>query len=255
MQVRLFFCSYLVLAMVFNSVDAKGQEHDINLRMKEGFYTEVKGGMYKPRPLDQDFKGYSIKNSALFEIRGGYNFKNFALDLAVTHGPQNKIFLPYINLEEVPGTPINYRHYSKVEFTAVTLNAYYNIAEYKGFTPYVGLGAGMSRNKLHDIKSYADFDLNPDPDRFGSTPGVYHFNQLSKGATATSFAWQVMVGSRVALTKSLEFSAEYKYMDLGKFKQGTTGTLFTTPPTPWLLNADRSKFRVNTFLVGIRYYF
>lgn len=80
----------------------------------------------------------------------------------------------------------------EVESNSVMLNAYYDIETGTKVTPYVGVGIGMAHNKV----SAEDYNLSDN-----------------------DFAWQVGVGTSVAITKSLDFDMGYRYKDNGSAKK------------------------------------
>lgn len=82
----------------------------------------------------------------------------------------------------------------EVESNSVMLNAYYDIETGTKVTPYVGVGIGMAHNKV----SAEDYNLSEN-----------------------DFAWQVGVGTSVAITKSLDFDMGYRYKDNGSAKKTT----------------------------------
>jgi len=126
---------------------------------------------------------------------------------------------------------LGYRSKSRVEddfnsldakFSATTLlvNAYYDIGNFNGFTPYIGAGIGISRNKLSDVRLPA-----------GSTSG-----------TKTSFAYALHAGVSYDFTEALSVDASYRYIDLGKGKSG-----------PDVIDID--KLVGHDFRIGLRYRF
>lgn len=84
------------------------------------------------------------------------------------------------------------------EFTAYTgmVNAYWDIANLGGVTPYVGVGAGLTLNNLHDI----------------------NLPTGQRNNTRADFAWAVMAGVQVELSDNVSLDAGYRYIDLGKAK-------------------------------------
>lgn len=87
----------------------------------------------------------------------------------------------------------------------VLINLYYDIETKTAFTPYIGIGAGISRLKG---KSYS-----VEADRYGINSYYY---KGSDSKTKTNFAWQVGVGTSVALTPNFSLDAGYRYFNGGK---------------------------------------
>ncbi len=82
------------------------------------------------------------------------------------------------------------------EFTAYTgmVNLYWDIANFGGITPYVGVGAGLTLNELSNINLPVGQSKN----------------------TRTEFAYALMAGVSVAVSDNLSVDAGYRYIDLGQ---------------------------------------
>jgi opacity protein-like surface antigen len=214
-----------------------------NSTMRTGYYMEIKSGMYQPLKLTKDFVSFKKRRTApTFEARGGYNFGDYAVDAAVAYGSKSALILEETSPHLVPPAYLVYQNYSnshktKAKFLSFTLNGYYNILHYNGFTPYIGGGVGMTRNTLSDINIFTQ---------------VSNTASIRKGRTVTNLTWQLMLGARMSMTRDIELSAEYKYMDLGKIRSGTQMIYATTTTTE---PADLSRLKVSSYLVGLRYYF
>jgi opacity protein-like surface antigen len=219
-----------------------------NSKPREGFYIEAKGGVDKPEKLTEHFKTFDKpKSAAILEVRGGYNFEKFAVDVSIIHSPKNKLTRQTKELIPIITEDSNFKHNSDIKFTAIALNAYYNIIHYKGFTPYIGVGAGISRNTLNKIEVDSDF---PNPG------GPYSPYRIRTGSTTSNFMWQATVGGKYLVNDNFEVSLECKYIDLGKFKTGGSSTNFTPGMTGTTQDPiQTSKLKTYAFLAGIRYYF
>jgi opacity protein-like surface antigen len=243
---RIITTTLLAMSTMLVALGDQAFAADSNLR--EGFYLDVKGGTSKAEALKGSFKQSKLKQSALAEVRTGYNFNQFASDLTFTSGRHYKMHSHSIGInEDVRG--LDFTHQSRVKFNALTVNGYYNIGPFKGITPYVGLGAGAARTRFGDTKVTFARDGQAIP------------YKNKKGSTAHNFVWQAMAGLRFTLTPDLELSLEYKYMDLGKVKtsnryQVTNADYLEEGENPWKQdNVAKGKLRTNNLLVGLRYYF
>ncbi len=109
------------------------------------------------------------------------------------------------------------------------------------FRPYVGLGIGVSRNKMNSLNWF-------DPTCCSGT--------LNSSTTTNSFAWQGSLGAAISLdsvAKGLVLDIMYRYSDLGDFKKAAgfdqvgnfSGSGTTTSAT--------GNIRSNEFLFGIRW--
>ena len=99
----------------------------------DGYYVKGEVGVAMPKKID-DLK---FKKSAIFGIEGGYKMnENFRFGLGI--GLINNIKPKDVDL----GTK------AKINSLILETNAYYDIADFNGFTPYLTAGVGVSRNKL-----------------------------------------------------------------------------------------------------------
>ena len=217
-----------------------------------GSYVEVKAGVSKPRKLDdrqhhEHSIDYNIKNSNVLEVRGGYDFGSFAADLTLAHGMNYKLYKD--DSDKVQTMDANFQHRTKAKYTSVILSGYYNLIKHRYITPYIGLGAGISRNTLNKTEVTSDMDY----DNLTVTPGEFRHLKTRDGATTNNFAWQAMIGARAKVSQSLELSVEYKYTHLGKMLNSRA---YVSNGESYLdKNEENSRFRINNLLVGMRYYF
>ena len=80
---------------------------------------------------------------------------------------------------------------TELETVTVFANAYWDITNYGGFTPYVGGGAGAAFHRLSNITAPLD---------------------ASDGDT-TAFAWNVTAGVSYDITPALKIDVSYRYTD------------------------------------------
>src|SRR5690349_16598082 len=109
------------------------------------------------------------------------------------------------------------------ELQAVTVfaNAYWDITNYGGFTPYVGGGVGAAFHRLSDITAPLD----------------------TSDGDNTSFAWNVTAGVSYDLSPELKIDVSYRYTDLGSAVSGGSVPL------------DVDNLTANEIKIGLRYYF
>ncbi len=108
------------------------------------------------------------------------------------------------------------------------------------FKPYVGAGLGFARNKLDDVSVTDD-----------TAPAALR-NYTLDGARKSSFAWQVMAGTGIAVTEALIVDVGYRYVDAGDVKSGNTltGRLGTVA-----VNQRTADLRTHEVTLGLRYAF
>jgi opacity protein-like surface antigen len=153
--------------------------------------------------------GESLSNTGVGGIGFGYRFSDyvrsdFTLDYEWPGNFKGRLRCPS------PCTGASDPEYSTeyADISAWTglINAYVDIGEYGGFTPYVGAGIGASYLTTSDVHY-----LNPN----GST-GTW------KGTGTWNFAWAVMAGASYAFSKNWLVDLSYRYVDLGDAKSGKT---------------------------------
>jgi opacity protein-like surface antigen len=110
---------------------------------------------------------------------------------------------------------------AELETVTVFANAYWDITNYAGFTPYVGGGLGAAFHRLSDITAPLD---------------------ASDGDT-TAFAWNATAGISYDLSPQLKIDVSYRYTDLGSAISGGSVPL------------EVDDLATNEFKIGLRYYF
>lgn len=207
---KLFMCLLAVLLLSGRSAQAAGAGED-------GFYTRFDAA-YAAAPDRADW-GYVLR--AGFGKRRNDHFRT---EFMLT---RHRHELDGIRREGmVLGA-------SKGRVSAMTAlaNVYWDIFTWKGVTPYIGAGVGVSRNKMTDIAIY---------------PAVL------KGTTKFRLAGQVGAGVGIALPKNLELDLGWTYMDMGNFETKASYN-------PWMADsyhsARREDIRSHEFHIGLRYNF
>ncbi|VAW12625.1 Outer surface protein [hydrothermal vent metagenome] len=118
---------------------------------------------------------------------------------------------------------------TKISSTVGLLNAYYDIGNFGGVTPYVGAGIGVARNKMGD-------SLVPSSG----------FKTL--GDTRTSLAWALMAGASYELTDSWSIDAGYRYINFGDATTTTVGSDGSVVP-----EIESKDMAAHEIRVGLRY--
>jgi opacity protein-like surface antigen len=110
---------------------------------------------------------------------------------------------------------------AELQTVTVFANAYWDITNYGGFTPYVGGGVGAAFHRLSDIAAPLD----------------------ASDGDNTSFAWNVTAGVSYDLSPELKIDVSYRYTDLGSAISGGSVPL------------DVDDLTANEIKIGLRYYF
>ncbi len=187
------------------------------------FYVQLNGGAVLGLAPKGDFGTKKAGTSALFGAEAGYQFDEH-LRASVSLDYISKF--SFTETSAATDTLPQEDKKNKVKSLVVMANAYYDIMEAKGFTPYVTVGAGVARNKTTQ-------DVTESGETF-STKG-----------TKTNFAWKVGLGTRYAVNQNIALDLRYQFVDLGKIKVNKTD----------VLAVNNGKLRAHEFLVGVAYKF
>jgi opacity protein-like surface antigen len=99
---------------------------------------------------------------------------------------------------------------AKIETHALFLNGFYDFQPFSinntTITPYLGGGAGFSRNKMGTVLQLTN----------GLADGT-----TGDGDTINQFAYKLSAGTLVSLTEHLSLDVNYQYVNLGAFESGT----------------------------------
>ncbi|MBY0580276.1 MAG: outer membrane beta-barrel protein [Rickettsiales bacterium] len=215
---------------------------------QDGYYVKGEVGVSMPKKIDNQ----KLKKSAIFGIEGGYkmneNFR-FGLGLNFANGMKFK-----------DGALKD----AKVNSIILETNAYYDIADLNGFTPYLTAGVGVARNKLKNASTTTTVvtggsTSGASASSAGTTRGFYapkanagaavpangNVNILSsttdgKSLKKTGFAWNVGLGAMYNISSEFGVDLAYRYRDLGKVKIDDT---------------DSKKLKSHNVTVGVVYKF
>jgi len=126
---------------------------------------------------------------------------------------------------------------ANISSASAMANAYYDFTG-GGWVPYVGVGIGAAQNRI-DTLSFSDgFSF------FGSVPG----------GTKSGFAWSVMAGAGLPLSRDTVLDFGYRYIDLGKVEIPAGGAVTVNGvivPPPY--GGATGNLRAHEFIVGVRF--
>ncbi|MBR2299452.1 MAG: porin family protein [Alphaproteobacteria bacterium] len=147
-----------------------------------GIYGAIRGGAVK---LDADHLQGNLDDTRMM-ISGalGYRYEYFRAELEYVWRKYNK------DTQKAMGYKTMLKSYSYM------LNGYYDILPYNWWTPYVGVGLGMTKTR------YLDKNLNP----------VSVNEQWKK----TKFTWSLGAGLSLKVTNRFNVDAGYRYYNFGK---------------------------------------
>ena len=142
---------------------------------------------------------------------------------------------------------------AKVKSLILETNAYYDIADFNGFTPYLTAGVGVARNKLSSATTVSAGTIKGTAIPTGSTAGNAFAGSgssttsgsSSKSLKKTGFAWNIGFGGMYNINPEFGVDLAYRYRDLGKVKIGKDSS-----------NKDVSKkLKSHNVTVGVVYKF
>ncbi len=200
-----------------------------NAIAQDSYYVKGEVGVTMPQKVDEQ----KLKKSAIFGIEGGYKMnENFRFGLGLNFANGMK-FKDDGNLKD-----------SKVKSLILETNAYYDIADFNGFTPYLTAGVGVARNKVSggntsDSSSDSSGEVNGGPNDTKPKGNILS-NTDGKSLKKTGLAWNIGFGGMYNIDPEFGVDLAYRYRDLGKVK----------------INKDDSKkLKSHNITVGVVYKF
>jgi len=122
-------------------------------------------------------------------IGAGFKQDRLRVDVTADYGSRVK----YTGTVVTPGDVT-----AKLQAHPVLINAYYEPYSFNGFTPYVGIGAGVAQVRVSDFTSTVVPPLTP-----------------VAASRKWNFAYAVMAGSSFAVSRQVLLDVGYRYLGLG----------------------------------------
>lgn len=141
------------------------------------------------------FTNEDVGNLGVFGGGVGYRFnENLRADLTFSYRPDADV-----DATTSGGTNIA----SEVDGMTIMINAYADLGEFSGFTPYVGAGIGYARLETAD-----------------------QTGTVVNGGVSSNFAWAVMLGTAidVGMGDATRADLGYRFINLGEFEQESSTT-------------------------------
>jgi opacity protein-like surface antigen len=145
----------------------------------------------------------------------------------------------------VPATCIGHSD-SEIRRWDLLANGYLDLGTWDGFTPYIGVGAGVTWARINQS---VNFTLNGLPCQascgFTDGSGIVTFADFDRSQSQMHyhFAWAAMAGVAIAMTDHAQLDVGYRFLDLGPITgiSPVTGTTVT------------QRVRANEVRAGVRY--
>ena len=185
------------------------------LRGDIGIGATLKPTMYSDGPAGIDtnasasWMSKSMADTPFIDIGVGYQFTDYLRgDLTAEYRADTR----FRGNARYPRTPtdVAYPFYDGgVSSTVVLANAYADLGNYNGLTPYVGAGIGAAYNKMGDTFQHTSFPA------FGTyADGVF------PGQGKWNLAWALHTGISWDVNPRLKLEMGYSYKSLGTVKSG-----------------------------------
>lgn len=191
-------------------------------------------GRATPAPGRGAFETAKLREGGSLGAGAGYRFNEFfRMDLTVDHR-FDAGFSANDNL--IPGF-IQLHDRAKFSATTALVNAYADLGHWNGFTPYLGVGLGMSNKRLsnYNIDICAPTCANFRAE-FGRLPSK----------TRNDFAWALMAGVGIDAGHGAVLDIGYRYLNLGPAHTGVD---------PLLGDVRLSRIDAHEIRAGLRWHF
>lgn len=129
------------------------------------------------------------------------------------------------------------------------LNGYWDLVNWRGFTPYVGAGVGFARHTVSGVTTTSSATFTDAGTGILSTQLT---NGFSDTHSQTNFAWALMAGTSYDLSPNSKLDLGYRYINLGSGIAASTSLIDCTCGTvgsPLKLR----ELEAHEFRIGIRW--
>jgi opacity protein-like surface antigen len=183
--------------------------------------------------------GWQVNSRFRFDLTGEYRSTAQVKALANLSGDIVDAGVPLGTLQA--------NSHFQANMTAVVglLNGYWDIANYRGFTPYVGAGLGFANVRLSDLTAINQATFT---DTGTGDVVLQQSSGYSKAHSQTNFAWALMAGTSYDLSPNAKLDLGYRYLNMGSGTSASTGLLDCTCGTIGqplkIADIDAHEFRV-----------
>jgi opacity protein-like surface antigen len=217
----------------------------------------IERGRFRENEFDAPPPGYkgrwvrqTIDDTTSFGVGVGYQFNEwFRGDITAEYRTATAFRLlgrQSGQFNGVNGTA--YAHITgSVSSTVVLANAYADLGNYHGITPYVGAGLGVAYNRITGAGQ-----SNTIPSPIGPVPVIAKYQDGGK----LSLAWALHAGASYDVNERLKLDIGYRYLDLGT---ASTGFLYGLDnnggTTKYPDKLSMPSFASHDFRIGARWMF
>ena len=217
----------------------------------EGYFVTAKGGVSKTLNTGEMSFINSISQLIVIENEdlgtgsafgfsvGKYLNDNFRLELEAIK--RNGYEYDAFGKEPIVFRSVS--HKAKIQTEALFINGFYDFQPVTmsntAIIPYLGVGVGISRNKMGTIVQYQ-----------GAPDGI-----TLDGNTINEFAYKLSAGTLVSLTEQLSLDVNYQYVNLGAFKSGTVFSRNGVFSSNFQRGLNGGDIKTQELMVGLQYTF
>jgi opacity protein-like surface antigen len=211
-------------------------------------YVQINGGPAYGITGGGFFGNKNTGTTGVYGLEAGYKFDDYTrASLSLDYMPNTSFNVSGSentsgNIGIVPYTVSSNNNF-KVNSWVAMFNAYYDIKNNTNFTPYITLGVGIARNKA---KSTYTTSTKYNGENIPTSTNLGE-------STKDNFAYKLGIGSRYALTKTIDFDLRYQFVDMGKFTTVAGTQTFNGITDP--IAAQTVKLKTQEILVGLAYKF
>jgi opacity protein-like surface antigen len=144
---------------------------------------------------------FSLSDAALFDIGAGYQFNSWLrFDVTAEWRSRSKVYGigSYTTFCAVLACDDTY--HAGLDSKILLANAYLDLGDWFGVTPFVGFGVGTAWNTVVGL-----YDFGPQTGGFGTAVNT----------SKSNFAWALHAGVAYDLTPNLKLEASYRYLQYG----------------------------------------
>jgi len=144
------------------------------------------------------------------------------------------------------GTSCGFKHDADYSAINIMANGYVDIGTVAGFTPYVGVGAGMTRVSWGDVNSQAFCVAGG-----AACSGTGYGGDVLKGYDSWRFTYALMAGATVDISERLKLDVGYRFSDTAGGRMFHYGAAEQGYGAAGAKGRDRG-FQKHKFRVGVR---
>lgn len=182
--------------------------------------------------------GKDIKSSPLFGVGIGWRARHWLRFDGTFEYRGDAVFVASDSYPAAGGAPAGSNDYTAdVKSWLGLANAYWDIYNWCGITPYVGAGIGWATISVEGLS-----DVN--------VPNTTTYYATDK--TTTNFAWALYAGASVEVSPQVVLDLSYRYVDMGNARSGPA---YEANGAGTYSGVDLRDITSNDFLLGVRYKF